>query len=229
MSLTPSIPDSLQLTSGEVHSWCVSLDVSLEACARLAANLTADERSRCARLRFERDRRRFGAARGVLRDLLARYLSVHPSELRFAYHPLGKPRLEPEFGDRLRFNLSHSVDLALIGIAADADIGVDVEHVGTRVDHVAIARHFFSRAEAEHLNGLPSHLQAQAFFRSWTKREAYLKACGAGLTGMEGESQDGLSARHWSLYTLQPVPGYVGAVAVEGGGWRLTQRHWQMH
>jgi 4'-phosphopantetheinyl transferase len=204
----------------EVHSWCVGLDVSPEAYARLHATLADDERRRTARLRFERDRRRFVVAHGVLRELLARYLRTPPGQIRFVYNAFGKPALSPEFGSRLKFNLSHSADLALIAIAADADIGVDVEYIRAQPDYAEIARHFFSAAEVDRLNRLPSHLHARAFLRCWTKKEAYVKACGEGLAMPHGPP-----ARRWSLFTLQPAPGYIGALAVEGRGWRLTQRY----
>jgi 4'-phosphopantetheinyl transferase len=206
----------------EVHSWCVSLDVPPETCADFYATLSHDERDRSARLRFARDRQRFIAARGVLRALLGRYLGTHPGQIRFVYNAFGKPALSPEFGSPLKFNLSHSADLALIAIAADADIGVDLEYIRAQPDYAEIARHFFSAAEVDRLNRLPSHLHAPAFLSCWTKKEAYVKACGEGLA-----MPDGPRARRWSLYTLQPAPGYIGALAVEGSGRRLTQWHWQ--
>ena len=106
----------------EVHSWCVRLDVPPETSADLYATLTSDEQNRSARLRFERDRRRFVVARGVLRELLGSYLGIPAGAVRFVYNAFGKPELSPELG-RLKFNLSHSADLALIAIAADAEIG----------------------------------------------------------------------------------------------------------
>src|SRR5207249_8730777 len=117
MSLTPPLPSSFQLAPDEVHSWCASLDVPPETSARLYATLTPDERSRSARFHFERDRQRFIIARGVLRHLLGRYLQTQPDRIRFVYNAFGKPDVSPEFGNRLKFNLSHSADLALIAIA----------------------------------------------------------------------------------------------------------------
>src|SRR2546422_4139630 len=105
MSLTPSRPSSFQLASDEVHSWCASLDVPPETSARLSATLTPDERTRSARFHFERDQQRFIVARGVLRDLVGRYLQTQPSQIRFVYNAFGKPDLSPEFGNRLKFNL----------------------------------------------------------------------------------------------------------------------------
>jgi len=99
MSLTPSLPRSFQLASGEVHIWCASLDVPPETSARLYATLTPDERTRSARFRFERDQQRFIVARGVLRDLLGRYLQTRPGQVSFVYNALGKPDLSPAFAN----------------------------------------------------------------------------------------------------------------------------------
>lgn len=216
-----------QLASDEVQIWCVRLDVPPQTSARLHATLTVDERNRSARFRFERDRQRFIVARGVLRELLGRYLTTDPGQIRFDYSAFGKPLLSPAFGNRLKFNLSHSADVALFAIAARTDVGIDVEYIRAQPDYADIARQFFSAAEVDHLNGLPGHLRPRAFFSCWTKKEAYVKAGGEGLGGdLDGASNDA-AARRWSLYTLQLAPGYVGALAIEGGGWRLRQWHWE--
>jgi 4'-phosphopantetheinyl transferase len=247
MSFSPSPPGSVQLASDEVHSWCASLDVPPEQSARLYATLTPDEHARSARFQFERDRQRFIVARGVLRDLLARYLQTRPGEIRFVYNAFGKPDLGSEFANRLTFNLSHSGRLALISIATASNVGVDLEYLRAQSDYAEVARRFFSAAEVDHLNALPSHLYAEAFFSCWTKKEAYLKACGEGLAiplnsfsvplttdsaqtpvDLFVASEDIVPARRWSLYTLRPAPGYAGALAIEGTGWRLRQWQWKM-
>ena len=241
----PSLAGSLQLTSGEVHCWCASLDASPEACARLHATLTDDERNRSARFRFARDRRRFIVARGALRNLLGRYLQIPPEQISFSYNAFGKPELRPEFAHRLKFNLSHSAGLALIAIAAASDVGVDLEYIRAQSDYANVARRFFSAAEVDYLTDLPSHRHAEGFFSCWTKKEAYVKACGEGLAisfnsfsvplktdpaaapaELDVASTDIVPAKRWSLYTLWPAPGYVGALAIEGTGWRLRQRQW---
>lgn len=246
MSLSPSLMSALRLASGDVHSWCAGLDVPPETFARLYGTLTFDERNRSARFRFERDRRRFVVAHGVLRDLLGRYLQTPPGEISFVYNAFGKPDLSPEYGSRLKFNLSHSAGLTLIAIAADSNVGVDLEYTQAQSDHPEIARRFFSATEVDHLNALPSHLYTEAFFSCWTKKEAYVKARGEGmaiplnsfsvpLTTDPAHTPAELSVvancivqtRRWSLYTLQPAPGYVGALAIGGTGWRLSQRQWQ--
>ena len=201
----------MQLARGEVHVWSVPLDVSPETSAGLYETLGEDEQSRSARFRFERDRRRFIVARGSLRELLTRYLATPPGQLRFVYNTFGKPGLSPECGRGLRFNISHSADLALIAIALDAEVGVDLEHLRALPDYAEIARGFFSPAEVDELTRLPSGLQAQAFFRCWTKKEAYAKARGEGLAS-NGTPPTG----RCSLHTFQPAPGYVAALVVEG-------------
>src|SRR5262245_31572463 len=243
--LTPSPAGLFRLASDEVHSWCARLDVSPETSARLSTTLSSDERTRSTRFQFERDRERFIVAHGVLRDLLGGYLGIPPGRISYAYNAFGKPELSSECGHRLRFNLSHSAGLALIVIAHDAHVGVDLEYIRAHPDHVEIARHFFSAAEADQLTTLPNHLYTEAFFGCWTKKEAYLKGCGQGLAipltsfsvplttdpehspvDFQLASHEFVPTRGWSFYTLHPAPGYLGAVAIEGSGWRLSERQW---
>jgi 4'-phosphopantetheinyl transferase len=237
---------TFQLASDEVHTWCGSLDVPPETSACLYTTLTPGERQRSARFQFDRDRQRFIVAHGVLRDLLGRYLRIPPGQIRFVYNEYSKPDLTPEFGTRLKFNLSHSADLALIAIATGSDVGVDVEYIRPQCNDADIARSFFSSIEVEYLSALPSHRYAEAFFSCWTKKEAYVKARGKGLaipldslsvplttdpeeTPLDLRAPDDIvAARRWSLYTLRPAPGYAGALAIEGSGWRLSQRKWKM-
>jgi len=183
----------------------------------------------------------------MLRDLLGRYLQTQPSQINFVYNAFGKPDLSPEFGNRLTFNLSHSAGLALIAIATASNVGVDLEYIRAQSDCADIARRFFSAAEVDYLIALPSHLYAEAFFSCWTKKEAYLKACGEGLAiplnsfsvplttdgahtpeDLYVASKDIVPANRWSLYTLRPAPGYTGALAIEGSGWRLSHWQWRM-
>jgi 4'-phosphopantetheinyl transferase len=225
-----------QLPPHEAHVWCASLEVSPQTHARHYANLCAEERSRSLLLRYQHDRQRFIVARGVLRELLGRYLQTEPRQIRFVYNAFGKPDLGPEFANRLKFNLSHSAGVALIAIAA-ADVGVDLEYIRAQPDHADVARHFFSPAEFDALRALPSHRHAEAFFSCWTKKEAYLKARGEGLAlPLNGFSvpltadpaQAPVDVHGWSLHTLRPAPGFAGALAIGGAGWRLREWQWTM-
>ncbi len=205
-----------------VQCWCVRLDVAPEP---YYAMLSDDERNRSARFRFEKGRRRFVVARGALRELLGRYLDTDPGQIRFIYNAFGKPELHPDFGDRLRFNLAHSGDLAIIAMAPDAEVGVDVECIEGRgkSSYADIAQNFFSAAELDALSRVPRDLYDQAFFSCWTMKEAYVKGRGEGLAIPLASfsvpiSTDPAPAAvrcgRWSLFALRPAPGYVGAVAV---------------
>jgi len=210
----------------DVDLWCVGLDVSAEAYERLRATLAADETLRSARFRFARDRRRFEVTRGVLRALLGRTLGRPAHEIRFVYNAFGKPELDPSFGGRLRFNLAHSGDLALIAITTGADVGVDLEYIRPDPDFAAIAQSVFSAGDVGRLNGVPRHLQAEAFLRCWTEQEAYVKARGEGLGDA---SEDVGETRRWSRHTLHPAPGFIGALVVAGPVRRVRHRHYHPH
>ena len=218
-----------QLASGEVHTWCASLDIPSDTSARLYATLTPGERQRSARFQCDHHRQRFIVARGVLRELLGRYLQTDPGDVRFVYNAFGKPDLSPGFGGQLTFNLSHAAGLALIAIASAASVGVDLEYIRMQSEYAEIARRFFSAAEVDALSGLQGHEYAAAFFSCWTKKEAYCKARGEGLSeGFCIPSHDSVSTTRWSLYTLRPAPGYAGALAIEGTGWRVRHRQYRV-
>jgi 4'-phosphopantetheinyl transferase len=173
------------ITHSQVHVWQASLDRSPYAIEQLAPLLAADEQQRAARFRFEKDRRKFIVARGLLRSILARYLDLPPDEIQFAYSQRGKPELANGYArGKLEFNVSHSHEMALYGIALDRPIGVDLEYVRP-IDAVALSQRFFSPSEAATIASLTGADQHRCFFRGWTQKEAYLKATGDGLGGLE--------------------------------------------
>lgn len=190
--------------------------------------LDPDEVSRANRFYFEKDRKHFAVARGFLRSLLGRYLDADPKQLQFNYGEYGKPSL-PGAG-RLRFNVSHSHGLALYALTEGRDIGVDVEYVRADFTSDEIARRFFSPFEVESLCGLPAEERVASFFRCWTRKEAYIKATGLGLSqpldGFDVTLRPGERAallrteagspENWSMANVEVGPGYAGAVAVEG-------------
>lgn len=188
--------------------------------------LDAAERARAARFHFDIHRRHFVVGRGFLRRLLARYLDARPEEVRFSYGPQGKPMLDGEHrASPLRFNASHSGDWAVYGFVHDHEIGVDVELVKEALATEGIAERFFSAGEVETLNGLPKDEKPGAFFRCWTRKEAYIKAVGSGLshpldtfdvTLSPGEPARLSRVEGWSLFNVEVAPGYAGALAVEG-------------
>jgi 4'-phosphopantetheinyl transferase len=228
------------LAADEVHVWRIALAPPPAAFARLAARLSPDERRRAARFRFERDRRRFQVAHGALRELLAGYLDDEPERLGFIEGAHGKPVLAQPHGAELRFNLSHSGELALCAVSHRREVGVDLEQVRELTDADALARRFFAEAESSALAALPAAERLPAFFRCWTRKEAYLKAVGAGLLqALDGfqvslQPEAGpcdLNVRgrpeetsRWSLQGLDVAQGYAGAVVAERPAWRPVCR-----
>ena len=175
------------------------------------------------------------AGRGQLREILARYLRVEPRAVAFEYGPQGKPRLAGEAA--LRFNLSHSEHEALVAVARDREVGIDVEIVRPTVECEALARRFFSPEETAALLALPASVRARAFFAYWTCKEAFLKAKGGGLNIPMDECEvsieagaerivrtawDPRDAESWSLSVLPAPPGFTAAVVVEGERPRLN-------
>lgn len=232
------------LSVDEVHVWRIALDISDALLMRWRQILADDERGRADRFHFEKDRRHFIAGRGALRMILARYLDQSPQDVHFAYSNYGKPRLaNPASAIDLRFNLSHSRGLALLALTRGRDIGVDVEQLrDMERDGEPLAERFFSPRESTVLRSLPPELRREAFFHCWTRKEAYIKANGKGLSLpldqfdvslRPGEPARLLATRHdpdevhrWSMHNLLPAEGYVGALAIEGHSWRLWCGEW---
>jgi 4'-phosphopantetheinyl transferase len=208
----------------------------------LSALLNPEESERAARFHFEKDRAHFIVARGVLRTLLGLYLGSRPAELGFAYSPFGKPSLARETGVHpVRFNVSHSGALALYVFTRGREVGIDVEHARADFAGDDIATRFFSAREVAALRAVAPALRTEAFFNCWTRKEAYIKAIGEGLshpldtfavTLAPGEpaallhSADASESSRWTLRELNPAPGYAAALAVEGRGWKLRCYDW---
>jgi len=151
---------------------------------RLATWLTEGERERAGRYRFEADRHRFSRARGLLRYLLGHYTGRAPQDVRFETGPMGKLHVAPSAGaEAIRFNVSHSYEWALIALSRDRDVGVDVEHHRPlHHDLFAIADRFFAPVEVEALRALPADQHHPAFYRIWSRKEAFIKATGQGVS-----------------------------------------------
>lgn len=176
-------PPRESLTEREVHVWLTHPERIREP-ERLAAYdrlLTADERRRGQRFRFERDRHAFLVTRALVRTVLSRYEDVDPADWRFVTRSHGRPELAPDMGSRMRFNLSHTDGLIACAVALERDVGVDVEASDRRAETTEIADRFFSPSEVEELRALAPHLQRARFFTYWTLKEAYIKARGLGL------------------------------------------------
>jgi len=236
----PAIPPVLLPT--EVHVWCASLAASPAIIQTLRALLSADELTRANRFYFEKDRNHFTVARGLLRILLGRYLTIAPEQLRFSYNQYGKPSLDLAAATAmLQFNISHSQDFALLAFTYDRSVGVDIEYMRV-IEYEQLAKHSFSPHEQAALQALPLSLRQEGFYNCWARKEAYIKARGKGLSLPldsfdvslgRGEAARLLASREdrrevlrWSLQALTPPVNYAGALVVEGKDWQLKQWRW---
>jgi len=226
------------MSADAIHVWRASLEIEPAKLQRLKSTLAKNELDRAERFIFDQDRNRFIAARGILRDVLARYLQCAPQTIEFVYGARGKPAIySGSSRDPLRFNLSHSHGLAIIGLARDREIGIDVEMIRPEFASEEIAKRYFSAKEIDELSRLPSELRTEGFFLCWTRKEAYIKAKGEGLhiplDSFNVSLTPGLppalsSSDHsrWSMRSLSPRSGYVAAVVEEGKSSQLRHFDW---
>jgi 4'-phosphopantetheinyl transferase len=226
---------TLELPADEVHVWTADLDSY--APESLISVLSTEEAERASRFHFNTHRHHFIVARALLRKLLAGYLKTPAHEVEFHYGHYGKPGLASPAPHK--FNLAHSHGRAAYAFSLNRELGIDLELVRADFGGEEVAQRFFSRCEIETLQKLPKALAGQAFFNCWTRKEAYIKAIGEGLSMpldvfdvslAPGEPAALLQNRRnagevsrWSMQAL-PVPdGYVAALVVEGDGWSLRR------
>ena len=233
---------SLALDDKDVHIWRVSLRQSPALLQQLRQTLSADEAARAARFHFPHDREAFIVARGILRYLLTGYLNAEPQQLTFGYEQAGKPFLSGGFANQIFFNLSHSHNMAFYAISYQPKVGIDVEYIRPITDIEQIAARNFSPNENAQLRSLPQHMLVESFFNCWTRKEAYVKAIGNGISHplqdfdvslMPGEPARLLSisgseseAARWTMSDLEPSAGYAAAVVVEGSGYSILHHEW---
>jgi 4'-phosphopantetheinyl transferase len=211
--------------------------------AELFAVLDSEERTKARRFHFCKDQKRFIVARGILRILLGRYINKPPAEISLSYSAFGKPALACASGEHpLRFNLSHSHALALYAFTYGRQVGIDVEYIRADLASVQLAERFFSAEEAAVLRVLDPELRPEAFFNCWTRKEAYIKAKGEGLSyplhcfavsmlpgepaALRNIEEEGEEISRWSLQDLKLAPGYTAALAVEKHDWQLRCFEW---
>jgi 4'-phosphopantetheinyl transferase len=235
--------ENLVLPENQVDIWRIDLVGQPDEIQRCRRLLSQDEVTRADRFYFEKHRRRFIMARAAMRQVLGRYIHVAPERLVFSYGARGKPELAARAGERaIHFNLSHSDELALLAVAQELVLGVDIEQVNPEFSTDEIAERFFSTSEVQCLQAVPPGERAEAFFSCWTRKEAYIKAIGEGLyvplDSFEVAFGPGVPAAllqvrvdprevaRWSMYDIEVPRGFRAALVVEGKGHQLRRFSW---
>jgi 4'-phosphopantetheinyl transferase len=229
------------LHDGEIHVWIAPLHHPEKTNQRLFVWLSDDERVRADRFRFEKDRSRFIVGRGILRQLLASYLDEEPQTIQFDYGEFGKPALLSDASD-LCFNLSHANEMAVYVISRGRKVGIDIEYIQPVPEMEQIARQFFSAKESDLLGNLRATQKLEAFFNCWTRKEAYIKAKGEGLSmplhqfdvaflpdepaRLLATRCDPLEASRWEMISFCPASNYIAALAAEKPIVNITLGQW---
>jgi 4'-phosphopantetheinyl transferase len=225
------------LRADEVHVWRADLEEPVNP--ELTSVFSKDERERASRFHFERDRRRFLNGRYILRKLLGSYLGMEAGKIGLCYSAYGKPGLDgKQANPGLCFNVSHSGSCAMFAFSWERAVGVDIERIRADVETLELAERFFSPRERNVLRSLSSSWQRRAFFLCWTRKEAFVKAKGEGLSLaldqfdvslVPDEPAEILETRpdpeerqRWSLWSLDTGPHFASALVVEGRGLRYT-------
>lgn len=215
---------------GEVHLWLVSVTAMEERLDDFYRLLSKDESAKVGRFHFVKDQKQYIVARGVLRIILSHYCLIEPEVHQFGYNQYGKPFLIDN--DWLRFNISHSGDRVLFGFSLNLELGVDIEYDKPFESAHEIVERFFSTQEKTQFRSLPDHMKNLSFLKCWTRKEAYIKALGMGMslpldafsvsfipgkpaclleTGHDMQAKD-----RWTIKEVNVGNGYVAAVSVEG-------------
>lgn len=223
------LPPQMSIGRGCVDLWSIPLGLADRAVEKLIACLSADEVGRADRFINDKLRRRYIVAHAGLRLLLSRYTGIAAGALDFVFGPQGKPSLASPLNG-ITFNLTHSEEVAVVAIAATNRIGVDIEHLREIIDATAIARLFFSSIEETMLTAIPPAERSRAFLTCWTRKEAFVKALGGGLSvdlagfavnlshelpGFSALSEPYLASIPWSIIHIEPETHYLGATVID--------------
>jgi 4'-phosphopantetheinyl transferase len=236
-------PTNNELGTDDVHVWRASLDQPANMIAKLAPLLSRDERHRADRFHCPTDRLRFIAGRGILRKILATYLTLAPGEVRFVYNEYGKPFISDDQNrGTLSFNLSHSNSMVLYAVARGRRVGIDVEYMREDFATLEVSERFFSKDEFEALKVVAGDQRAKAFFNCWSRKESYIKAIGMGVSyPLDGFTvsltpnvtpallkidADATEAARWKICELDVAEGYAVALIVENPPVSIMRFQW---
>ena len=232
-----------ELGADEAHVWRAALDQPANVIAKLAPLLSEDEYQRAMRYYRPVDRDRFIVGRGILRKIISAYLALPPGQLQFTYNEYGKPAVSDDQNDRaLNFNLSHSAELILYAVTIGRVVGIDIEYIREDFATLEIAEHFFSKDEVAVLKSLPTDQRTIGFFNCWSRKEAFIKAKGMGVSypldrftvslapdgppALLKVDDDNREVARWKMFELKPGVGYAAALIAAEPPITLKQRHW---
>lgn len=226
---TPFSSQSLTLTPHQVHVWSIDKDKHINKLPFYWSVLNETEKEKASKYRFENDHNCAVISRGILRILLGTYLKTSPKNINFQFGDYGKPTI---IASNIEFNISHSANSIVMAFTLKSKIGIDVEYTKKSIDVKKISEHFFSKEEISSLLSLHKNYQQQAFYNCWTRKEAFIKALGCGLSfpldqfvvSLDSTKNASLLATKWDekekdnwvLKTFNPQENYIGAVSVKG-------------
>lgn len=233
---------TLTLNENEIHLWFCRIDQPINPALfdTCYSQLSDTEREQQSRFNFKKHRRQYLITRCMVRNILSLYtVAARPEQWQFTSNSYGKPRISAPIPELLHFNLSHTHDAIVLGITQEQEIGIDIESLSRKVNSLEIAERFFSQAETTELRSLPEHLQADRFYDLWTLKEAYIKACGGGLSlplngfGFQFHGEDitiefsnkiSDDPNSWKFWLLRSQEGHKVAVAIKGDSAEETFR-----
>ena len=226
----------------EVHVWRAILDHPQSKVQEFFLTLAPDERERAGRFYFQKDREHFIMARAILRAILSRYLELEAADVRFGYSSYGKPFVTNKGCEDIRFNLSHSHGLVLVAVTRGCEVGIDVEQIRAEWMDLRLAEQFFSASEVAGLRSLPASRQVEAFFNCWTRKEAYIKARGEGLSlpldkfevsitpggppALLRSAGDAKEVSRWSVIDLPVGADFKAALVIERQSHEVRRVQW---
>ena len=164
-----------------IDIWLCQSDALQDRRDYFSSLLSSEEKARAERFKFDIHRNRFIISHGFMRAVLAKYLKIEPYDIQYQQGDKGKPCLENET-HTLKFNLSHTQDVAILAVTKDAEVGVDIEYIDRKTDWQGICQRFFTEPEQQALFALDQAQQERSFFELWTRKEAYMKLLGTGLS-----------------------------------------------
>lgn len=226
------------LSTDQVHVWRIELNRPETERERLWPLLSPEEKQQADRFHFPNGKNHYVVCRGTVRLILAGYLQINPSEVRFQVGPFGKPSLKIASRTKVEFNVSHSHGLALLAVSAGRPLGVDLEQVRVMDTYEQIAVRYFSPIEVKRLRQMADHEKPEAFFSCWSRKEAFVKATGQGISYGLDQFSVPLSLHdpnarfvpidcphettRWRMCTLIPAPNFVGAIVAAGDNWDVS-------